>query len=234
LIGEKVKQPKTVTAHIVLGGERFEIVVDPDLALAYRLGKKTDFSNVLSAEEVFKDVRKGERHSVDKLKKHFGTDDMLVIAQRIVKEGEVPITTEQKREMIEEKKKKIIATIAREAIDPRTGAPHPAQRIEKALEEVRLHVDPFKPAESQVADAINALKIVLPMKFDKIRLAVKIPPEFAQRAFSTAKGFGMMQEEWLPDGSFAFVMEIPAGMRPEVFDKLNGMTAGKVIIKELK
>jgi ribosome maturation protein SDO1 len=72
------------------------------------------------------------------------------------------------------------------------------------------------------------------MKFERIRLAVKIPPEFAQKAFASVKSSGMMQEEWLPDGSFAFVVEIPAGMRPEFFDKMNRLTAGKVIIKELK
>lgn len=219
---------------MTVGGEHFEIIVDPDLALAFRLGKKTDFNNVLVAEEVFKDARKGERQSSDKLKKHFGTDDVFVIAQRIVKEGEVPITTEQRRAMVEEKRKRIVAMISREAIDPRTGAPHPPQRIEKAMEEARVHIDPLKPAESQIADVISALKAILPMKFERIRLAVKIPPELAQRAYPTAKSFGMQQEEWLPDGSFAFVVEIPAGMRPEFFDRINGLTAGKAVIKELK
>lgn len=229
-----MKQQKSVTAHMTVGGEHFEIIVDPDLALAFRLGKKTDFNNVLVAEEVFKDARKGERQGAEKLKKAFSTDDVLAVAQRIVKEGEVPITTEQRHAMIEEKRKRIIATIAREAIDPRTGAPHPPQRIEKAMEEARVHIDPFRPVEAQMTEILSALKIILPMKFERIRLAVKIPAEFAQRSYATAKGFGLQQEEWLQDGSFAFVVEISAGMRPEFFDRINGLTAGKAVIKELK
>jgi ribosome maturation protein SDO1 len=234
IYGENVKESKSVTAHIDINGERFEVIVDPDLAFAFKVGKKADFNNVLIAEEIFKDARKGERHSIEKLKKAFGTDDVITIAQRIVKEGEVPITTEQRRAMVEEKRKKIVTMIAREAIDPRTGAPHPPQRIEKAMEEARVHIDPFKPAESQFESVVSSLRSFLPMKFEHVRLAVKIPTEFVQRCYQFAKSSGMQQEEWLEDGSLAFIVEIPAGMRPEFFDRINGLTAGKAIIKELK
>ena len=225
---------KSVVAHITIHGERFEILVDPNLALEFRLGKKKDFSNVLIVEEVFKDAKKGERASSEKLKKCFGTEDVFQIAQRIIKEGEVPITTEQRRTMVEEKKKKIIAMIAREAIDPRTNAPHPPQRIEKAMEEARVHIDPLKPAESQLNDVISALKILLPLKFERAKFAVKIPADVAQRVYGAIKSFGIQNEEWLSDGSLAVVLEVPAGIQGEIFDRINKLTSGRAIIKDLK
>ena len=225
---------KAVVAHISVAGEKFEIYVDPNLALDFKLGKKKDFSNVMVVEEVFKDARKADHISGDKLKKAFGTEDPIEIGKKIVLNGEVPITTDQKRIMIQEKTKKIITILARETIDPRTNAPHPPQRIEKALEEVKLHVDPFKPAEQQIQEAITALRPVLPMKIETARLAVKIPADVAQKLYGSFKEYNVQQEEWIGDGSLIVVVEIPAGLQTEFFDKVNRLTAGKAQIKDLK
>ena len=225
---------KAVVAHMSVAGEKFEIYVDPNLALDFKLGKKKDFSNVMVVEEVFKDAKKADHVSGDKLKKAFGTEDPIEIGKKIVMNGEVPITTDQKRAMIQEKIKKIITILSRETIDPRTNAPHPPQRIEKALEEVKLHIDPFKPAEQQIQDAITALRPILPMKIETARLAVKIPADVAQKLYGSFKEYNVQQEEWLGDGSLIIVVEIPAGLQPEFFDKANRLTAGKAQIKDLK
>jgi len=225
---------KAVVAHISVAGEKFEIYVDPNLALDFKLGKKTDFNNVMVVEDIFKDAKKADRASGEKLKKAFGTEDILEIGKKIVMNGEVPITTDQKRAMIQEKTKKIIAILARETIDPRTNAPHPPQRIEKALEEVKIHVDPFKPAEQQIQEAITALRPILPMKIETARLAVKIPADAAQKLYGSFKEYNVQQEEWLGDGSLIIVVEIPAGLQTEFFDKANRLTAGRAQIKDLK
>lgn len=225
---------KAVVAHISVAGEKFEIFVDPNLALEFKLGKKKDFNNVMIVEEVFKDAKKADHISGEKLKKAFGTEDPIEIGKRIVLNGEVPITTDQKRAMIEEKTKKIIAILARETIDPRTNAPHTPTRIEKALEEVKIHVDPFKPAEQQVQTAIAALRPILPMKVDTARLAVKIPADLAQKLYGSFKEYNVQQEEWAGDGSLIVVVEIPAGLQTDFFEKVNRLTAGKAQIKDLK
>jgi len=225
---------KSVLARIEIKGEKFEIYVDPNLALDFRLGKKTDFANVMVVEEVFSDAKKGERQSADKLKKFFGTEDMLEVGKKIVKDGDVPITTEQRKRMIEEKRKQVIAILARESIDPRTGAPHPPQRIEKALDEVRVNIDPFKPAEAQINEALSALRPILPMKFEHARFAVKVPSDVAQKVYGALKSYHIQQEEWAGDGSLVVAVEMPAGLQSEFFDRINKLTAGRAQIKELK
>ena len=50
--------------------------MDPDLAYMYRIGQKKELNNVLTVEEVFKNFKKGERHTSSSLQKAFGTTDV--------------------------------------------------------------------------------------------------------------------------------------------------------------
>ena len=224
----------SITAHMEISGERFEVMVDPDLALAFRLGQKKELNNVLTVEEVFKNFRKGERHTSSALQKAFGTTDVFAIAERIVKNGELALTTDQKRKMLEEKKKQIVAILMRECIDPRTGAPHTQLRLEQSMDAARVHIDGFKDAASQVEDVMKALRPIIPLKVERVRVAVKIPPEHAQRVYGTLKGYGIQKEEWARDGSLIVVLEMPAGMQGEFYDKINRATAGAAETKLMK
>jgi len=224
----------SITAHMEISGERFEVMVDPDLALAYRLGQKKELNNVLIVEEVFKNFRKGERHTTSSLQKAFGTTDVFAIAERIVKNGELALTTEQKRKMLEEKRKQIVAILMRECIDPRTGAPHTQLRLEQSMDAARVHIDGFKDAASQIEDVMKALRPIIPLKVERVRVAVKVPPEHAQRVYGTLKGYGIQKEEWARDGSLIVVLEMPAGMQGEFYDKINRATAGAAETKIMK
>ncbi|MCX8174960.1 MAG: ribosome assembly factor SBDS [Candidatus Micrarchaeota archaeon] len=225
---------RSITAHIDIGGERFEILVDPDLAQAYRRGQKKELNNVLTVEEVFKNFRKGERHTSSALQKAFGTTDVWQIADRILKNGEIQLTTEQKRKMLEEKKRQIIAMLLREAIDPRTGAPHTQLRLEQALEQSRVHIDAFADAASQLDKVIAALRPIIPLKFERVKVAAKIPAQFAQRIYGMLKGYGIQKEEWASDGSLIVVIEMPAGLQGEFYDRLNKATAGQAETRLIK
>ncbi|MDQ4074466.1 MAG: ribosome assembly factor SBDS, partial [Thermoproteota archaeon] len=138
---------KITVAKLVVGSDRFEILVKPDPALEYKMGKRTDLSSILVSDEVYSDANKGSRVSVDKLNKHFKTTDYTEIAKQILLKGELSLTTDQRRKMVEEKKRQIIQYINKNFIDPKTKLPHPIQRIENALEDIRVTIDPFKKAE---------------------------------------------------------------------------------------
>jgi len=229
-----VSLDKAIIARLETHGEKFEILVDPDLAYLFKSGSKKDIINMLAAEDIFTDARKFERPTAEALRKIFGTIDVMQIAETILRKGDVQLTTEQKKKMVEEKRKKIVAILARECIDPRTGAPHPPQRIEKAMEESKVHVDPFKDAETQLNDVIDALRPILPMKFEKVKIAVRVPAEHAPRAFGVLKEYNMQKEEWQANGSLIVVVEMPAGLQGEFYDKINKITSGNVETKILK
>jgi ribosome maturation protein SDO1 len=137
--------------------------------------------------------------------------------------------------MKENKKNRIIEKIVKNAMDPKTKAPHPRQRIELAMEEAGVNIDPFKPVRDQVKTTIDLLKPLLPLSFDKIRISVKIPPEYVGKAYGIARNYGVLErEDWQSDGSWIGIIKIPAGMQNDFYDKLNDMTKGNVATKILK
>jgi len=230
-----VSLDKAVVAKLKKHGEVFEVLVDPYLARDLKEGRKVDFEKLLAAEEVFRDARKGDRVSSEDLQKIFGTVNLQEIVKTIIRNGEVQITAEQRKKMLEQKRRQIVDFIRRDAIDPRTGAPHTPARIEAAMEEAKVHVDIFKPVEAQIREIVRSLKPILPIRFEEVEIAVKIPPEYTGKAISALYSFGgVTQEEWQKDGSWICVMRIPAGMQAELMDVLARVTKGEAITKTLR
>lgn len=219
---------KAIIAFYERDGKRFEVYVDPDASYAYLERRKTDVKNILVADEVYADARKGERAKASDVQKVFGTTDVMAILEFILKNGEVQLTTEQKRKKQEERYKQIVAILMREAIDPRTSAPHTQLRIEQALEQARIHVDPFKDPRDQLDDIIKKLRPIIPLKFEKVQMAVRVPAAFAHRAYGVLKNYGIRKEQWQANGDLIVVVEIFGGMQGEFLDRLNKMTTGQV------
>jgi ribosome maturation protein SDO1 len=225
---------KYTTARLAKGQDHFEILVKPQQALDYKLGKQVPISQVLLIEEVYSDSSKGTRASEEKLQKYFGTTDPARVAEEVMKSGELQLTTEQRRQLVEEKRRQIISIISRNAIDPRTGTPHPPLRIEQALGQIRLSIDPYKSAEEQAKLVIEELRPILPLKIEQMRIAVKVFPEHAARAYNAFKSFGnVSREEWQSDGSLVAVVEMPAGMYGSFIEKIGKLTQGTIQAKVL-
>ena len=171
-----------VIARISRKGVNFEILVDPDLALSMRRGAQVNIENVLAVNDILKDSRKGERHTNEDLHKSFGTTDVFAIAEIIIKEGEIQLTTEQRHKMLEDKKKQIADIISKQGLDPKSKLPHPPLRIMNAMEQAHVHVDPFKPAKEQIKIIVEKIQEVLPISLEKIELAIRVPAEYAGKA----------------------------------------------------
>lgn len=230
-----VKLEDAVIARLETYGERYEVLVDPDLALELKHGKEVDVAQVLAVDTIFKDSKKGDKASEERIKQLFGTSNPLEVAKIIIKKGEIQLTTEQRRRMQEDRKKQIIAIIARHAINPQTNAPHPPQRIEKAMEEARVHVDLSKTAEEQVQQVLKTLRPIIPIRFEERTIAARIPAQYAGKAYSVVKSFGeIRKEEWQKDGSWVILMNLPAGVVDEFFEALNSLTKGEVGTKIVK
>jgi ribosome maturation protein SDO1 len=224
-----------VIARLESHGSSFEILVDPDLALEFKKGREIDITKILASEEIFKDSKKGDRASLEHIKEVFGVDNLQDAAKIIIRKGDLQLTTLQRRKIQEDRKKQVITIIARDAINPQTKHPHPPARIERAMDEARIHIDPFKPAEEQTPGVIKAIRPLIPLKFEKREVAVKVPPHYAGRAVNIVKSYGdLKREEWQKDGSWVCLINLSAGVVEEFFDKLNQLTHGDVETKILK
>ncbi|MCD6480433.1 ribosome assembly factor SBDS [Candidatus Bathyarchaeota archaeon] len=209
------------------GGEKFEIIVHPDKGLAYKRGELKDVSEALMIETIFTDARKGEKASRERLEAAFGTSDPLKVAEIIFKRGTLLLTAEQRREMIEKKRKAIINIISRTYVDPRTKLPHPPTRIEAAMREAHVNIDPFKDPEEQVKDVVKALRPILPLSMESVEIAIKVPPEYVSKAYGLVRSMAeVKREEWGSDGSWLALVELPAAMQVEFLDRLGKATQG--------
>jgi ribosome maturation protein SDO1 len=224
-----------VIARLEYYGEHFEILVDPDMAADFKRGEAIEVQEILAVEEVFKDANKGDKASEEAMMKAFNTTDILDAVAIIIRKGHVQLTAQQRKEMTEEKRKKIVATITREAINPQTKLPHPARRIEIAMEEAKIHIDPFKSVDEQVNTVLKAIRIKIPIRFERVQVAIKIPGDFSGKVYNVIPEFGKTRkEEWQQDGSWVAIVEIPGGVQDNFYRKLNELTHGQVETKLLK
>jgi ribosome maturation protein SDO1 len=223
---------KHTIARITKDNEHFEVLVKPEKALDYRLGKISSISEVLIAETIFSDANKGTKVSEETLRKAFGTTDQLKVADIILKKGTLQLTTEQRRKMIEDKRRQIIAFISKNCVDPRTNLPHPPLRIEQAMEQIHYSIDPFKATEEQAREIIKLLRQFLPLKMEQVSVSVHIPAQYAARAYGTLKALGTIKrEEWRADGSWHGILEMPAGVYAPFLDKIGEVTKGNAEAK---
>ena len=225
---------KAVIARLNKNGIQFEIWVDPDKALEFKKGKALNTEEILAVNDIFKDAKKGERVSENDIVNCFHTKSIFDAAAEIIRNGEVQLTTEQKRRFIEEKRKQIADIISKQGINPQTKLPHPPTRIINAMEEAHVNIDPFIPAQEQVETVLSKIRSIIPITIERLEIAVKVPIEHAGKVSSFLRKTAQVKnEEWKTD-SWICIIEISGGMQSEIYQKLNDMTAGKVEVKILK
>ena len=225
---------QAVVARLESHGDRFEILVDPDAAARVRQGEKVNIEDVVAALFVFENASKTDKASDESLKKVFETTDFGTIAERIIKKGEIHLTAEQRKQMVENKRMQVITFISRNAVNPQTKLPHPPKRIEMAMEQARVNIDPFKHLDEQVKEVVKALRPILPIKFAEMKFAVKIPADYAPKAYGEITSSTTVErEEWQRDGSWICVCKIPAGIQDEFYDMINRLTKGDGDVKIL-
>lgn len=230
-----VKVEDALIARYESKGHRFEVLIDQKLVDLVKTGKNVNISDYMAADVVFKDSNKGDRASDEVIKEVFGTEDFTTVVSEIVKKGQVQLTTDQRRRILEDKRKQIVEIISRESMNPQSGTPHPPQRIEKAMEEARVRIDPFKSAEEQVNEVLKAIRVILPIRFEHVKMEIDVPGTEYGKIYAELTRLGqILKEDWKNNGNYSAIVEIPAGVQDQLYDFLNKRTKGNVDIKLIK
>ncbi|MFB6208320.1 MAG: ribosome assembly factor SBDS [Candidatus Nanohaloarchaea archaeon] len=211
----------------------YEILVDPELAKEVKFeGEDHEIQRLLFVQEIFTDADKGERASADELEEQFGTRQVMEVAEEIFEDGDMQLTTDQKREMRDEKFKQVVSMISRRAMDPKTGNPHPPQRIENALEEAGFNADAMKDVEEQFQEAVDMIKPIIPVSLEEKTVAIKVPNEVSGKAYDTLKRkANILEEQWGNEYLFAKI-RMPAGILTELMEELQEISGGKTEMNE--
>ncbi len=219
-------------ARLKKGGEIFEVDIDVDKALHYLEGESIKMHEILNAENIYTDTKKGMLASEHHLKSVFGTTDVFEIAKDILSEGEIQLDQEHRQKIRQRKKKRVMAILQRNAVDPRTHLPIPLKRIENAFEEAKIKIEPQKKPEAQLNRILDDLRPVLPIKFEIKEIDILIPSKYAGKASNALRTMGkVIKEEWKNDGSLRLVVNIPGGLEEEFYEKLNHLTHGDNVVK---
>ena len=218
-----------VEARIKAKGKQYEISVDLDEALKLKNGSG-DINSALLSPQIYHDLRKGTVVSQADLKEAFGTADVYEIARKIILSGEVQKTQEFRDEEKEKKIKQVINLITRNATD-QTGRPYTEERITAAIHEVHYTFDNRSP-EKQMQEVITKIKTIIPIRIEVKRIKLIIP------AASTGHVYGILQEykeseEWLSNGNLQAILNIPAGLLMDFYERINHLTHGSVQSEEL-
>ena len=111
-----------VEARIKINGKQFEISVDLDEALKVR-ADKGNVSVALNSPSIYTDVKKGNVASNAELDAAFDTTDIYVIAERIMKKGEIQKDQDFRDSEREKRVKQVLDLILRNAVD-QNGRPY--------------------------------------------------------------------------------------------------------------
>lgn len=226
---------RAVIARLTKAGQKFEILVDPVKALEVKAGKPILMEELLAIPEVFEDSKKGLKVSPSLVNKTFGTNNLEQVVTKIIKEGQVQLTTEQRTTMLDAKKRAIADLIAKRAVNPQTFVPHPPDRILRAMEQAKVKIEIEKRPEEQLETIIKAIQGIVPLHFEKIQVAIFIPAAFAATASSALRAFGSVtKEEWSSDGDYRCLLELTGGAQQTLYDKLNSITHGQAEVKIIK
>lgn len=226
---------EAVIARLKANNLHFEVLVDCDSAITLREGKAVDIKDVLAVMRIFSDAKKGLEAPQHLMEPIFKTNDIEEIAKQIIAKGEIQITAEHRNKIREIKKRQIISLIHRNGVDPVNHAPHPITRIENALEEAKFHVNEFASVEDQLQDALKKLKPIIPIKFEVKEIEIKIGPKYAIKVYPIVKKYStILKEQWLNNGYYTAVVEMPGGLEEEFYEKLNNICHGEVESKVLK
>jgi len=209
----------------------FEVCCKVGTALKFQQGQ-LGFDNVLASDEIWKDSKKGDRASAAELLEAFATDNVKQVAQTIVEKGDIQLTDAERKEILEKKRNEIINYIHKCYTDPKTKTPHPVLRIDNALTELKIRIDPDVPTDRQIQDIVKRLPEVIAIKKSEIRGIVTVTHKYLAQVQGVFKKFGIKVEgEQFNSSGCDFDIAIVPGDYDKLLKELNDQTKGEFDFK---
>eukprot|EP01136_Pigoraptor_vietnamica_P023460 Opistho-1_new@6491 len=228
-------QPHQLVRHKA-GKGQFEVATHPGTVLKWRKGEE-QWANVPFADAIFKNFSKGERAKAEDLKAAFETDNVDECMKIICQKGTVAENAAERKEKTDKKRNEIVNYIHKYYINPQTNTPHPAKRIELALEEMKARIDPELPTEKQAHDILKKMVEILPLKKSEMEGTLKIPhkhlgagqgvvAKWAQKKSESYDSEGCTMEVSIVPGDYdAFMNDLVRASKGEIVFDIAGQKA---------
>eukprot|EP01080_Neovahlkampfia_damariscottae_P001491 gene1491-12108_t len=205
----------------------FEVLVKPQTVLKYKNGK-LQVDDVIYSETVFTNAQKGDKAKIEDLKIEFGEKSEKEYVIEIINEGEYQLSTQERKELQEKKKKEIMNYIHKYYTDPRTKKPHPFTRIETAFPLIKYNVDIWEATEKQAAIVVKKfIDIQLPMSKDEVEAVIKLKHQFIGSAMAIVKKYTTVRRENYDGQGVTLEVTMIPGDYDILLKELNTNTKGE-------
>ena len=108
------------------------------------------------------------------------------------------------------------------------------ERIENAIKQAKIRIDPNEHAETQISRIMDALKPLIPISIEQVEVNLRIPIQFAGRVRSELSKRAVIQKDTWGASEWICQVRFYAGMKSEIYDTLNRLTNGQLISEEEK
>jgi ribosome maturation protein SDO1 len=219
-------------ARITRGGKHFEILVDLEEALKFRKEGVGNINTIVLTRDIHNNLKVGDKASNEQLEKEFGTSNFEEVCVKIIKSGEIVMPTDYVKKEHEQKYKQVVDFLVKNAVDSSSGRPYTPNTILNALEEAKVNIK-NKPVESQISEILDQLKRIIPIHVELKKVKLTIPANQTGKAYGIFKEF-IEKENWMSNGDLEVILNIPAGIIFDFYDKINSATHGNVVSEEMK
>ena len=216
-------------------GRRYEMLVNPQPAWVFLQGEEVEIDDIFEVYDIYENISRGVKATQDDVDVAFENMTDREMAIKILKDGKLQLTADQRNEILKEKRAEIVDFIHIHCINPRENTPIPKDRIDKAIIDLGVNISYKEEAKNQALEIIDLLKPVMPIRLESIKLAIKIPPTYTGSLYGYVISAGnLIQEEWLTDGSLAVLIQIPSGTQADFLEQITSRTKGKAQVKVLE
>lgn len=154
----KYKAPKTSLT--------FEALVKPGSIEPYRQGKLPK-DQILISDQVYRNASKFQKAKASELTKGFQTDNLDQCLKIILDQGSYSLTKKELQEKTANKRSEILNHLHKYYHDPTKDPviPHPISRLDQALTEMGITIDPHTPTQKQLQLITKKLPDFLRVKY---------------------------------------------------------------------
>lgn len=217
---------KPIVVRLIKNKKTFEVLTNHGTVKLFREGKMS-ISKVTASDEVYKNSSKGDRYTHDELKSTFGTSNATDCITEILMKGELQLTTQDRKDKINEKYKQIVNYIHKYYINPKTNLPHPVVHIEAALQHVKFKVDINESVEKQVEIAMKMLIGTLICRKSVMEGTLTIPNWCIGNAYGIINGLCEINKEQYTQHGCEYYISIIPGNYDTLAKKLDSITKGE-------
>lgn len=186
-----------------------ELLCKQNTVTPYREGK-LGRDKVLIIDEIFKNSSKGDRAKGSELQEVFGTENMNDCINMMLEKGDYPLSTEERKKKVEEKRAEIKNYIFSNYTDEK-GLRFPMTRVEAALAEMKAKIDGDTPTDKQLKPILKKLpEIIRVKKRQGVRGVFRIRHQYLGKCQSVIQmNSTVLSERYVAKGAIIEVSLLP-------------------------